>query len=58
MEYIDVQLSKPFGILLEENDPKIKGVYVKSLSEVRQCATPAHCDEGSQTTQWRHGWCI
>ena len=35
MEYIDVQLAKPMGMLLEENDPRIKGVYVKSLSDVR-----------------------
>jgi C-terminal processing protease CtpA/Prc len=33
MEYIDVSLGKPMGIVLEENDPKIKGVYVKSLSQ-------------------------
>ena len=34
MEFIDVTLQKPMGIVLEENDPKIKGVYVKSLSQV------------------------
>ena len=33
--FYDVTLSKPMGIVLEENDPKLKGVYVKSLSEVR-----------------------
>lgn len=33
MEYLDVTLQKPMGIVLEENDPKIRGVYVKSLSQ-------------------------
>ncbi len=32
-EFVDVSLQKPMGIVLEENDPKIKGVYVKSLSQ-------------------------
>jgi len=44
-EYVDVSLQKPMGIVLEENDPKIKGVYVKSLSQVL-CWTPrqaAYC---------------
>lgn len=36
-EYVDVTLQKPMGIVLEENDPKIKGVYVKSLSQVHIC---------------------
>lgn len=26
-------LQKPMGIVLEENDPKLRGVYVKSLSQ-------------------------
>lgn len=34
-EYVDVTLQKPMGIVLEENDPKIKGVYIKSLSQAR-----------------------
>lgn len=33
MEYLEVILQKPMGIVLEENDPKIRGVYVKSLSQ-------------------------
>jgi len=33
MEYLEVTLQKPMGIVLEENDPKIRGVYVKSLSQ-------------------------
>lgn len=32
-EYVDVTLQKPMGIVLEENDPKIKGVYIKSLGQ-------------------------
>ncbi|EWM24217.1 Cyclophilin-like peptidyl-prolyl cis-trans isomerase domain protein [Nannochloropsis gaditana] len=33
MEFVDVMLQKPMGIVLEENDPKLQGVYVKSLSQ-------------------------
>jgi hypothetical protein len=41
-EYVDVMLQKPMGIVLEENDPKIKGVYVKSLSQVQTHACLAY----------------
>lgn len=44
----EVTLAKPMGIVLEENDPRIKGVCVKSLSEGGIAATSGKINDGDQ----------
>lgn len=44
----EVTLPKPMGIVLEENDPRIKGVCVKSLSEGGVAATSGEISNGDQ----------
>lgn len=44
----EVTLPKPMGIVLEENDPRIKGVCVKSLSDGGVAATSGEINNGDQ----------
>jgi C-terminal processing protease CtpA/Prc len=46
--YVAVQLSKPMGIVFEENDSDIGGIYVQSLKEDGSAANCGFLKEGDQ----------
>jgi hypothetical protein len=46
--YVAVQLSKPMGIVFEENDSEIGGIYVQSLKEDGSAANCGFLKEGDQ----------
>jgi C-terminal processing protease CtpA/Prc len=46
--YVAVQLSKPMGIVFEENDAETGGIYVQSLKEDGNAANCGFLKEGDQ----------
>jgi C-terminal processing protease CtpA/Prc len=46
--YVAVQLTKPMGIVFEENDSDVGGIYVQSLKEDGSAANCGFLKEGDQ----------
>merc|ERR1712161_179704 len=54
--YIGVCLSKPMGIVFEENDSEYGGIFVQSLTEDGMAAKDGNIQSGDQLVPVRIGW--